>query len=142
VSARTVIAPLIPDDETDWTRANAWTDQLRTQFTNGRDANLRCACHVDLTEYARPGEHCPCGRWVDPFAPMHETEIRGRYGHARILPESYTHETRTRIGPRHERLAMVWLADRLCRPRCSCDCHAHNGAGPGEKAALFPQGSS
>jgi hypothetical protein len=133
--------PDFPEDVAAWIREHVWLEWHRIHEINLPGSLLRCACEEDRIRYAHVGEHCPCARYLDPFAPRPESVIRSPRGHARVYG-TYRHELRTPNGRRPEFTALVWLADRLCRPYCSCDCHHHQEAAPGEQASLFPAGAT
>ncbi|MCU1615020.1 MAG: Lsr2 protein, partial [Frankiales bacterium] len=71
----------------------------------------------------------------------YETVICGRSGASpRYFTEPYEHPTDTSAtGPRHEYLAMVWLADRVCRWVCDCSCGHPKPAAKPVQMDLFPE---
>jgi hypothetical protein len=125
-----------PPETAAWIREHVWPRDLQIRYVNLPDRVLNCACEIDMIRHAHPGEHCGCQRYSDPFAPVWETEIRGWRGHRRAVSQ-YTHETRFPHAAFRVYEPMVWLADRVCRPRCSCDCHRHHNAAPGGQTSLF-----
>lgn len=60
-----------------------------------------------------PGPCVPC--WDHVTSPTHECE------HGRPLPEARL-QVRRGSGPYSSISVPVWLADRICRVRCSCAC--------------------
>jgi hypothetical protein len=105
-----------------WVRQNAWTKQMRREYAGDLTYVTTCACQHGPTGFCLQGSHRRCNR--DTALPRWEALICDRAG---IYPvsfsEEFQHETPGLI-PHRERLAMVWLADRICRWRCPCDCHA------------------
>jgi hypothetical protein len=53
-----------------------------------------------------------------------ETYLTNRREQVISFGEPYEHPTPSITGPRRMREAMVWLADRICRWVCPCQCHA------------------
>ncbi|MEU8381733.1 DUF6248 family natural product biosynthesis protein [Streptosporangium sp. NPDC048865] len=108
-----------------WVRANVWTKPMLKQHRGAPRAASTCACHGGLTHWCRPdvGQHDRCHR----ATPQHTWEalICDRTG---IYPvrhaEPHRHPTPSLTGPRHEQVAQVYLADRVCRWICSCEHHA------------------
>lgn len=106
-------------DAAAWVRANAWTPAMRRGLTS--PSNRLCACQDDhVTGWACvSGQHDRCDYGQHPD---YETTI---WRHGTVLPASLTkpmrHQPRTAFGSRT--MAMVWLADRVCRRVCSCSCH-------------------
>lgn len=104
--------------EAAWVRDNVWTKAMRREY---RDV-VACACQYGPSTGCLQGK-CRSCRPADPIA-IWETTICDRTGiYPTRLPQEYEHDTVSATGPHRERLAMVWLADRICRWRCPHECH-------------------
>lgn len=107
--------------EGEWVRANAWTRAMRKE---GADWRTACACQYMPTTYCTTGQHDRCHR-ATPSPPSWEALICDKTG---IYPvyhaEPNRYPTPSLTGPKRERVAQVWLADRMCRWRCGCSCHS------------------
>lgn len=108
-----------------WVREHAWTATMRKTFREVPGFYAACACQGHgpcINTPKRPETHLTChvGRWP---LPCYETiiAVRGGLGPAAFrMPYRYPAPSAT--GWKYSRLAMVWLADRVCRWACSCDC--------------------
>lgn len=106
-----------------WVRTHVWTRDMRAQYTASPGHVTRCACQYGPSGWCAAGRCANCQR-PDPALIAWETVICDRTGVTPMhLPGPYEHPTPGLNGPRRERLAMVWLADRTCRWRCPCSCH-------------------
>jgi hypothetical protein len=99
---------------------------MRRQFAEVPGFYLACACDYGLTTSCREGQHNRCHRG-EPLRSS-ETYILRRGGiYPAYFAEEYTHKTDTSAtGPQFTSAAQVWLADRVCRWVCPCDCE-HTG---------------
>lgn len=113
-------------DSAAWVRAHAWTPAMRRE---ARDLAwiVTCACQSGPTWHCTNDRHDQCARAT--ALPRWEAVICDRTG---IYPvyhaEPHRHPTPSITGPRRERVAQIWLADRTCRWVCPCTCHT--GARP------------
>lgn len=108
--------------EAAWIREQVWTKAMRKTFTEVPGHYLACACQYGPTGHCRAGGHRNC-RAAKP-QPHQETYVCGRDGRVLYNADFYEHPTLTATGGHLQRAAYVWLADRICRWRCPCDCHA------------------
>lgn len=116
--------------EAAWVRAHAWPVRLRTNYAAAvahdvcaADRAARCVCQLN-----RPSHWCGTGR-------HHKCSIV--WGNA--VPEASlgcSDGLHPVYYPGDGRMVMVWLADRTCRRRCSCDCH-RAGAQEPRQLGLF-----
>lgn len=95
----------------------------------------RCPCLGGTYVSCRRGDHEAC-----PVAD--DTSIWGRLGEvetliyraggqpAKALEALYRRE----MSPRSNHIALVWIADRVCRWKCLCGCHA-----PAPKSETVPR---
>ncbi|TDD31663.1 hypothetical protein E1287_25725 [Actinomadura sp. KC06] len=103
-----------------WIRENAWTGALRRED----DGVTVCPCQYGQCTHCEHEQHKNC---VNKKG-YPKRRVAGRVcGPDGVTPlafrEPYEHETDAfATGPRYERVAMVWLADRVCRWVCPCDC--------------------
>lgn len=83
-----------------------------------------CACQSGLTSWCQHDQHDRCHR-AEPLRSV-ETYICGTGGSTVLaFPAPYEHRTDdSATGPQFTDLAQVWLADRVCRWVCPCNCHA------------------
>lgn len=133
--------PPFTDERAAWIREHAWTAHMRkTHGQIGRYFYSSCACQHGSSA------HCEAGRCnlcpSDTPVRSYETVIVGRGGMPAYFPEPYTHDTDdVYAGPIcREHLAMVWLADRVCRWVCPHDCHSAPAAP--EQLDLFEEVSA
>lgn len=104
-------------------RKLAWTGGMRKTYRDTPRAFISCACRSGPSWYCGHGNCGSCHR-TEPLRSC-ETYIVNRDGGVAYLPEDYVHPTDTSaIGPRRTSAAQVWLADRVCRWKCPCACHA------------------
>ncbi len=120
--------------EAAWVREHAWTRGMRKCFGGNPGHYLKCDCQGGLTSWCRHGQCDRCHR-ATPL-PGWEALICDRTGLTPLrFGEPFEHPTRaSATGPRRERLAMVWLADRVCRWVCPCPHHTAPAA-PAPKPA-------
>lgn len=135
------------DTEAAQVRELAWTQGMRKTFSDTPGFYRACACQAGRTWHCAHGSHSSCHRAM-PLRSI-EAYIVGRGGGVAHLPEEYQHPTDTSaIGPRTTAAAQVWLADRVCRWVCPCECHGpetttpapadrRRFGGPWEQPALF-----
>jgi hypothetical protein len=110
-------------------RAQVWTPAMRKTYRDVPDAFHTCACQSGASQWCQEGKHARCHRG-EPL-PDYETLLCRRGGeYPATFPEPFTHPTPSATGARRSQLAMVWLADRVCRWVCPCTCHAE---APGEQ---------
>lgn len=112
----------MPEETADWIRRNVWTDGMRrVQYQVWPGFYTRCECQRDICYQCRRGEHERCnaiprqnceGMIADKTGtnPAYFAE-RDRYKHITIDG-----------APQPTVVAQVWLADRICRWACLCDC--------------------
>ena len=126
-----------------WIRDHVWTQAMRKQFAEVPGFYLLCACQYGPTTSCREGQHQRCHR-AEPLR-SDETYILKRGGiYPAYFAEPYAHKTDTSAtGPQFTPAAQVWLADRVCRWVCPCDC-GHDGKrvmpdqGPGDDGTSRP----
>ena len=95
-----------------------------------------CACQFGPSAHCRHDRHGQCGR-ATPLADV-ETFICGPDGETVLtFLEPFEHPTDTATGPYRTYTAQVWLADRVCRWVCSCDCHTAAAVPVAVQDALF-----
>lgn len=88
-------------------RQHAWTQPMRKTYAECPGFYSKCACQSGakpLTSY--------------------ETVICWRGDRPAYFLEEFSHPTEDATGWKHTSLAMVWLADRVCRWVCPCVCHS------------------
>lgn len=108
--------------EAAWIRGHAWTPAMRRTHRTVPGLTSTCACQSGLTSWCWHDQHGRCHR-AAPLGDVH-TFICGPDGETVLsFPQPYTHPTDTATGPRRTYAAQVWLADRVCRWVCPCDCH-------------------
>lgn len=109
-------------EQAEWVRANVWTQGMRNQFLTSPGYYTTCACLSGMSSWCRTGKHERCHR-ASPLASW-EGLICDRSGKYPVeFREEFRHPSQTSAtGPSRERLAMVWLADRVCRWVCPCEC--------------------
>lgn len=112
----------MPEEAADWIRQHVWTDGMRrVEFQVRPGFYTRCECQRDVCHQCSRGVHERCnaiprqnreGMIADKsgVAPACFTE-RDRYEHVTIDG-----------APQRTVVAQVWLADRICRWACRCDC--------------------
>jgi hypothetical protein len=115
-------------------RERAWTQPMRKQHREVPLYTARCACQSGLTHWCEVGRHARCHRGT-PLR-SYATVICTPGGMAvACFAEYFGHKTDvSATGPRFERAALVWLADRVCRWVCPCTCHT---APPPQQLDLF-----
>lgn len=109
-------------DAAAWIRDKVWTPAMRKQFAEVPGFYLSCACQWGLTTYCREGNHDRCHR-AEPLRSDMTSILRRGGTHSAHFREPYAHKTDTSAtGPKYTTVAQVWLADRVCRWVCPCDC--------------------
>lgn len=105
------------EHEAAWVREHVWTHAMRRS-----PGPPVCACQYGPSGYCLRDAHERCGRGTPLRA--YEALVCGPDGVSPLaFGEPYAHETDTSAtGPRHTTVAMVWLADRVCRWICPCTC--------------------
>ncbi|WP_119728365.1 DUF6248 family natural product biosynthesis protein [Thermomonospora amylolytica] len=110
-------------DQAAWIREHVWTKAMRKTFAEVPAFYTTCACEWGLSIRCKRGQHdqCAAGKPLRTYAGI-VTFDGNRPAH---WPDYFTHPTDAdATGPRHTCLALVWLADRVCRWVCPCRCHA------------------
>ncbi|WP_372672625.1 DUF6248 family natural product biosynthesis protein [Amycolatopsis kentuckyensis] len=135
-----MLEPLPPMSEEDaaWIRDKVWPRKLRAAYRQAakRGGNLNaCRCQLDTSWHCENGMHKHChpeDTWDSP-----ETKILRADGETPAkLPgfgqfhDRYTGELRDRSD------VPVWLADRVCKFTCSCDCVEHHEEIPYDRTTL------
>lgn len=117
-----------------WVREHVWRDGVPTFRPAMAD---RCRCEWGLSPACKHGQHGKCSLAERPVYEW-ETIVGGR---RRGFPEPYEHPVRVGPGagfrpdlPVYVHTPYVWLADRMCRWMCPCDCHG------GQQLDLFGGG--
>lgn len=116
-------------DEAAWVRDNAWTKAMRKTFKELPRFYLTCACQHNgpCLNDPRPETHRTCHVGRHPLA-RYETVISSKRGYVVAFRDPYRYPDASATGWHYSRLAMVWLADRVCRWSCTCDCgHPREG---------------
>lgn len=120
-----------------WIRKHAWTQPMRKQYREVPAFFRTCACQSGPTHWCGTDRHDRCHR----AEPQRTTAaiVCGPDGiTALAFPEPYEHPTDdSATEPQHEHAAFVWLADRVCRWVCPCDCHAAVAAPVPVQGELF-----
>lgn len=112
----------MPADAAEWVREHVWSGRMRETFREVPGFYLACACQYGLTTLCRIGKHDECHR-ATPL-PDNETSVLDSAERQRYFKKPYRHLVRTSAtGPQRTRDALVWLADRVCRWLCPCECH-------------------
>ena len=114
------------DEAATWVREHVWTDYMREAYGwMGRAAHV-CACQRSTPyHWCELGRHAWCHDGRTPSRD-YETVILDRAGtFPARLPEPFEHAApypsdRDELALRP--LAFVWLADRVCETKCTCDC--------------------
>jgi hypothetical protein len=108
-------------DEAAWVRQHVWTKPMASALA---PIDV-CPCAYGPSTWCLHGS---CAECTQPeavaFPETHVTDKAGRVLHAAGFRESHP---------------MVWLADRVCRWRCSCDCHATASAAPMGSSPCYVQ---
>lgn len=107
-----------------WVREHVWTKTMRNTYREVPGFYLTCACQGNgpcINTPQRPETHLTChvGRWP---LPRYETIITNRRQQVSAFTRPFRYPTPSATGWHHSRLAMVWLADRVCRWACTCGC--------------------
>lgn len=131
-------APAFPAAAAEWIRRNAWPDYMRRIYAERPGYYTACACQYtggSCMAGDKPGRHQRCHLGVP--LPLPETTIVGRGQAAAAFAEPYRHPAASATGWHPTRAAQVWLADRVCRWSCPCDC-GHPGPEPAHSPCLHP----
>lgn len=127
-----------PAEAAAWIRAHAWTAGMRKIYKETPGFYTACACQFGTTTHCATG-HCDRCHRATPLRD-YATVIALPGNRCAYFPEPYAHLTDvSATGPRYEDLAMVWLADRVCRWVCPHACHAAPAAP--EQLDLFAEAS-
>ncbi|MFI6814447.1 DUF6248 family natural product biosynthesis protein [Nonomuraea sp. NPDC050328] len=123
-----------------WVREHAWTSHLRSEYRADPQLAL-CACQFGLSRHCAASQHGTCHhRAVHPST---EGVILDRRGHHARFPFDYQHAMPWRtppglVPPAPDAWASIWLANRMCRWTCPCDCHAPAAPPPPPSYELIP----
>jgi hypothetical protein len=99
-----------------------WPKTMRQTYAETPGFFTHCACQYGTTPPCQKGRHDRCGR-AEPLRST-ETSICRKNFTVTNLPEPYQNPSDvSTTGPGRTRIAQVWLADRVCRWQCTCDCH-------------------
>lgn len=121
-------------DQAAWIRDHAWLPRMRNTFLTAVGFYSSCLCQNGRSHNCGRGRHDLC---IGTLANWH-TIICRPDGTVAQFPTSYAHPTGSATGPQYEHAAFVWLADRVCRWVCPCDCHtAPPEPGPPLQLDLF-----
>jgi hypothetical protein len=108
--------------EAAWVRAHVWSAAMRKVYAEVPGYYKACDCQFGETQWCRVGQCDRCHRGTP--LPSYATAICTRGGaHAAYFRETYTHPTPSATGAHRVSIALVWLADRVCRWICPHDCH-------------------
>lgn len=129
------LAPM-PDDVAEWIFQHAFTKAMR-QAPPGFWRH--CDCQNGPSGWCDAGQHAKCAHHEIAYPPSYECTITNARWMVLALPKPYRHPTPTVALPAGYRMhaPMVWLADRMCRWRCPCQCHEFYGVPPGRQIDLF-----
>lgn len=132
-------AALMTSDEAAWIRENAWTQAMRKTDREVPGYLHTCACQYGPTSACQHGQCDSCHRGTPQPGPA--GYVCGGPGGQTVLGFGvpYKHPTRSATGRHKTDAAMFWLADRVCRWRCTHECHNRTR---GEQAALFALAAS
>lgn len=110
-------------DEAAWIREHAWTGAMRKTHREVPGFYTTCACQYGMTTWCQIGQHDRCHRATPQIS--HETVVCKPGGtYPALFAEDFEHPDCTSVtGPHSTCLALVWLADRVCRWVCPCACH-------------------
>lgn len=121
---------VMTDLEAAWVREHVWTRTMRETFALTPAFYLTCYCQRRECGACERGRHDRCLlRQYEPF-PTYECCITDRNQCVVGFPDRYEHPTRNASGAHRAGAAMVWLADRRCIWRCTCECRADEPARP------------
>ncbi|NEA22657.1 DUF6248 family natural product biosynthesis protein [Actinomadura bangladeshensis] len=130
-------APIMSPEAAAWIRDHAWTAPMRREDA---DAAPLCPCQYGPCGYCLHGRHDTCINQQSWSKRRVAGYVCGRDGITPLdFPEPYGHETdASATVPHHTSIAQVWLADRVCRWVCPCDCR-NAGAPPAKDPPAEPQ---
>lgn len=126
------IAPPMSEKDAAWIRDHVWPRKLRAAYKMAakRGGNLNaCRCQRETSWHCRNGTHRLCSpedTWASP-----ETYVLRADGETRAkLPGWRPFHDRMTGEVRYSGDVGVWLADRICKFSCGCDCAEHHEALP------------
>lgn len=124
-------APVMTPQEAAWVREHVWTGAMRKTHRDVPAFFTRCLCQSGPSTWCQMDRHDRCHRATD--LPACEAYITNSVEQVAYFGEAYGHPTLSATGWHYERAAMVWLADRVCRWVCPCEC-GHDGRRAGMPA--------
>src|SRR6478752_5828332 len=111
-------------ERAEWIRDNVWTQGMRKTHTHAPGYYRACACQwtapCETNRRAAAADRC---RTIGAVL-WNETAIERRGGGVATFAELYRHPAKG--GTFHSAVALVWLADRVCR--WTCARHPADGA--------------
>jgi hypothetical protein len=122
----------VTPDEAAWVRANVWTAaMLKVETATYPGTYTQCQCQRFDCHQCQRGVHEDCMRQPRQTP---EGMVADKSGVApACFAEPYKHITVD--GPwKPTTVAQVWLADRICRWECRCDCQGKRPMSPWEAA--------
>lgn len=105
-----------------WVREHVWTPAMRATYATTPGFYTTCACQWGPSGWCANGScrRCHAGEPSPGWAAI----VCGPTGDKpRHFAEPFRHPTPSATGAHRERLALVWLADRVCRWVCPHACH-------------------
>ncbi|HEY3683433.1 MAG TPA: DUF6248 family natural product biosynthesis protein [Streptosporangiaceae bacterium] len=118
-----MVTELIPADVAAAIRRTAWTQAMRRTYAEVPGFYTACACEYGTSGNCETGHCGDCVRGEPLRRPETVIVSRAHTG-AAFLPAPYAHETDvSATGPKYERIAHVWLTDRVCTWTCPHRCH-------------------
>jgi len=111
-------------DTAAWVRANAWTQAMRKTYAEVPGFYTACACENGTSGWCQIGQCGDCPRG-EPLRGAETVIVSRRHrGAPALFAEPYAHPSDiSATGPKFERVALVWLADRVCAWTCPHSCH-------------------
>jgi len=112
----------MPPESVEWIRTNVWTQAMRKGHQDMPQAIAMCPCMSGMSQLCEMGQHgrCHAGAALSSC----ETHVTDRRSRVLSFAGRFENPSPHACGPRRESYAMVWLADRVCRWVCPCECHA------------------
>lgn len=105
-----------------WVREHVWTKTMRQTNRFAVNAVRMCACQSGESFHCTVARCGECRRG-EPL-PAVETFVTRKDESVLYFAKPYANRSIcSATGPHLERAAQVFLADRLCRWVCSCECH-------------------
>lgn len=126
---------LLDDHTAAWIRDHAWPPRMRNTFLTAVGFYSSCLCQNGRSHNCANGRHGRCPGTLTGF----HTIIGRPDGTVAEFPAPYEHPTDSATGPQHEHAALVWLADRVCRWQCPCDCHTAPAPSKPVQLGLFAE---